>query len=155
MPAGHRARAIDSARLRCAALAGANAAVILPPRRDAVAPMKTMFPSPATVMAGITSREQRKAPSAFTRHDASNCSAVMFSTSANAPLPALNRRVSTSPSSTLIAAKVALTDASLATSNAYPRAPSTSAHAHPRLRSSTANPPGPFHHKPESLEVGV
>jgi len=32
-------RAIDSARLRCAALADAKAAVFAPPRRDAVAPV--------------------------------------------------------------------------------------------------------------------
>jgi hypothetical protein len=37
---GPSERARDSARLRCAALAEANAAVLAPPRRDAVAPMK-------------------------------------------------------------------------------------------------------------------
>src|SRR6185503_4441535 len=47
MPAGPRLRAIDSARLRWAALVGANAAVFTPPRREAVAPMKMMLPDPA------------------------------------------------------------------------------------------------------------
>jgi L-lactate dehydrogenase (cytochrome) len=75
-------------------------------------------PSPAAFIAGITSREQRKLPSAFTCHDASNCSAVMCSTSANTPVAALNKRVPTSPISAVIATKQLLTDASLPTSQA-------------------------------------
>jgi hypothetical protein len=53
MPAGQSERAMDSARIRCAALAGAKAAVLGIPRRDAVAPMKMILPAPARFMAGI------------------------------------------------------------------------------------------------------
>src|ERR1039458_5106842 len=45
---------MDSARMRCAALAGAKAAVLGIPRKDAVAPMKMMLPAPLRFMAGIT-----------------------------------------------------------------------------------------------------
>ena len=82
MPAGHSERAMDSARLRCAAFAGANAADLGPPRRDAVAPMNTIEPVLAAFMSGITCRAHSSAPYAFTRHDCSNCSGVMLSTSA-------------------------------------------------------------------------
>ena len=44
MPAAQSERAMDSARIRCAALAGAKAAVLGIPRRDAVAPMKMILP---------------------------------------------------------------------------------------------------------------
>ena len=53
MPWGQSLRAIDLARLRCAALAGANAAVWTPPRRDAVAPMKMIAPAPLAFIAGM------------------------------------------------------------------------------------------------------
>ena len=51
-----------SARLRCAALAGAKAADLMPPRRKAVAPMKMMFPERRAFKPGMTSRAQSRAP---------------------------------------------------------------------------------------------
>ena len=59
---------MDSARLFCAALAGAKAAVRAPPRRDAVAPMKTMLPRLFFFMAGITCFAVSSAPSTLVRH---------------------------------------------------------------------------------------
>ena len=52
IPDGPSERARDSARLRWAALAEANATVLAPPRRDAVAPMKIMLPSGAPLHRG-------------------------------------------------------------------------------------------------------
>src|SRR6202171_285499 len=52
IPAGQRARAIDSARLRCPPLAEEKEADLAPALRDAVAPTKTMLPRPARFMAG-------------------------------------------------------------------------------------------------------
>ncbi len=80
---------MDSASARCAALAGAKAAERGPPRREAVAPMNTIAPRLAAFIAGMTACAHKSAPKALTRQDASNCSAVMFSTSAKTPAPAL------------------------------------------------------------------
>ena len=67
MPAGQSWRAIDSARLRCAALAGAKPPSSRPPRREAVAPMNKMLPVPAFFIGAIDLLETRSAPSALTR----------------------------------------------------------------------------------------
>ena len=61
-PAGQRYLAIDSASDRCAALAGAKAVVRGTPRREAVAPMKTMLPAFFAFIAATTSFDTRNAP---------------------------------------------------------------------------------------------
>jgi hypothetical protein len=62
IPDGPSERARDSARLRWAALAEANATVLAPPRREAVAPMKIMCPAARRFIAGMTLRAAAKAP---------------------------------------------------------------------------------------------
>jgi hypothetical protein len=70
-------------------LAGANAALRIPPRRDAVAPMNTKLPRPACFIAGTTCLATRNAPSALTRQLASKSAAVTSSKLPNRPEPAL------------------------------------------------------------------
>src|SRR5580692_533849 len=89
MPAGQSARAMDSARLRWAALAGAKAAVLTLPRREAVAPMKMMEPWAAFFIAGMTCWLVKSEPRALTRHEPSKSAGVMSSTEAKTPEPAL------------------------------------------------------------------
>lgn len=67
--------------------------------------MKMIRPLALAFIVGITAREQREGPSALTRHAASNCSAVIASTSAKAPAPALKSKVPTSPISARTVAK--------------------------------------------------
>ena len=89
MPAGHSARAIDSARLRCAPFAEEKAAERGPALRDAVAPTNTMVPLPARFIAGMTCLEARKPPSVLTRQAASRSAAVASSMLPQTPEPAL------------------------------------------------------------------
>src|SRR4029077_14383588 len=89
MPAGQSERAMDSARIRCAALAGAKAAVLGIPRRDAVAPMKMILPAPARFMAGITCRATSRDSKALTRQAASNASGVISSIEPQEPEPGI------------------------------------------------------------------
>jgi hypothetical protein len=117
MPAGQSVRAIDSARLRWAALAGANAAVFTLPRRDAVAPMNTMLPRPAAFIVAITCLDARNAPSVFTRHDCSKSAALTSSMLPHTPLPALYTNVSIGPSSAAMAVKARATEPASLTSH--------------------------------------
>ena len=89
MPAGQSARAIDSARLRCAPFAAEKAADLAPALREAVAPTKTMLPCPPRFIAGITCFEARNPPKAFTRQAASKSAAVASSMLPQTPEPAL------------------------------------------------------------------
>src|SRR3989442_815498 len=89
MQAGQSARAIDSARLRCAPLAEEKDADRAPPFREAVAPTNTMLPRPARFIAGMTCLDARRAPSAFTRQAPSKSAAVASSTLPQTPEPAL------------------------------------------------------------------
>ena len=85
IPDGPSERASDSARLRCAALAEANAAVLAPPRREAVAPMKIMFPAARRFIAGMTLCAAAKAPNVLVRHAVSKSSRVTSSAEPQTP----------------------------------------------------------------------
>ena len=56
MPSGPNSRAMDSARMRCAALEDAKKPKFLPPLVAEVLPVTMMAPSPASSIAGIVSR---------------------------------------------------------------------------------------------------
>ena len=91
-PFGPSSLASDCARLRCAALAGAKAAVFTLPRSDAVAPMKTRFPSPAATIAGATRRAATSEPTARMRSAASSWAGVTSSArSRTSPRPRCRR----------------------------------------------------------------
>src|SRR5262249_30448611 len=104
IPDGHKWRAIDSASVRCAALADANPALRAPPFREAVAPMNTIAPPPCAFIAGMTWRDATNAPSALMRHADSNASTDSSSTLPTTPEPALYTSTATSPRASRAAA---------------------------------------------------
>src|SRR6266850_2577867 len=84
MPRGPRSRAIDSDRIRWAALVGAKPAKFALPRIAEVLPVTRIVPWPALIISGANSRARYKRPMTFTRKFRSS---ICGSISRNVPHP--------------------------------------------------------------------
>src|SRR5260370_1248162 len=116
MPRGPRSRAIDSDRMRWAALVGAKPAKFALPRIAEVLPVTRIAPLPRLIMSGATSRAKYNKPITLTRK---LCSSILGSISRNVPHPpptALWIRTSGAPYDLRMLATVSLTWLSLETS---------------------------------------
>ena len=109
MPCGPTSRASAEAKPRVAYFALLNANAPALPRTADVAPVNRIFPPPFRSIPGTTCFEQRKPPSVQTRHAPSNASGVRSAKLPHAAFAAWFTRISGSPSSSRIRAKLSAT----------------------------------------------